>query len=103
MARSRMQPVKVALAEGQVTILDSGPEQGAKVVVDGAERLRPGQPVSSRQHLQGQPPRGCKSQRRPLTSQPAPQAPRTARSTQRGQSESVHPGHSFCGPSPPRC
>lgn len=41
-----MQPVKIALAEGEVTILDSGPAAGASVVVDGADRLRPGQPVS---------------------------------------------------------
>jgi len=41
-----MQPVKVALAEGQVTILDSGPAPGTSVVVDGADRLRPGQPVT---------------------------------------------------------
>ena len=41
-----MQPVKVALAEGQSTILDSGVEPGAKVVVDGADRLRPDQPVT---------------------------------------------------------
>jgi multidrug efflux system membrane fusion protein len=43
---STMQPVKVALAEGQVTILDSGPAPGADVVVDGADRLRPGQLVT---------------------------------------------------------
>jgi len=43
---ARMQPVKVALAEGQSTILDSGPEPGTRVVVDGADRLRPGQPVT---------------------------------------------------------
>ncbi|MGA7859806.1 MAG: efflux RND transporter periplasmic adaptor subunit [Terracidiphilus sp.] len=43
---STMQPVKVALAEGQVTILDSGPAPGANVVVDGADRLRPGQIVT---------------------------------------------------------
>ncbi len=43
---AKMQPVKVALAEGQSTILDSGPEPGAKVVVDGADRLRPGQQVA---------------------------------------------------------
>ena len=41
-----MQPVKVALAEGQVTILDSGLKPGQKVVVDGADRLRAGQPVT---------------------------------------------------------
>jgi multidrug efflux system membrane fusion protein len=40
-----IQPVKVALAEGQVTILDSGVQPGQKVVVDGADRLRPGQIV----------------------------------------------------------
>ncbi len=46
-------PVKVALAEGQVTILDSGPAAGTGVVVDGADRLRPGQIVTvaaARQH-----------------------------------------------------
>ncbi len=36
----KMEPVKIALAEGQVTILDSGPEAGTKIVVDGADRLR---------------------------------------------------------------
>ena len=43
---AQMQNIKVALAEGQQTILDSGPEPGAKIVVDGADRLRPGQPVT---------------------------------------------------------
>jgi multidrug efflux system membrane fusion protein len=42
---ARMQPVKVLLAEGQVTILDSGVEAGQSVVVDGADRLRDKQPV----------------------------------------------------------
>ncbi len=42
---ARIAPVKVALAEGQVTILDSGPAPGADVVVDGADRLRPAQVV----------------------------------------------------------
>jgi membrane fusion protein, multidrug efflux system len=37
---AKMQPVKVALAEGQSTILDSGPAPGTQVVVDGADRLR---------------------------------------------------------------
>jgi multidrug efflux system membrane fusion protein len=52
-ATSRIQPVKVALAEGQVTILDSGLTAGQNVVVDGADRLRPGQIVTAsvaRQH-----------------------------------------------------
>ncbi len=43
---ARIQPVKVGLTEGQLTILESGPEQGTNVVVDGAERLRPGQVVT---------------------------------------------------------
>lgn len=54
---AQMQPVTVGLAEGQVTILDSGPAPGAKVVIDGADRLRPGQPVSisaARQHKAAQ-------------------------------------------------
>ena len=42
---ARLQPVKVALTEGQVTILDSGLSAGQRVVVDGADRLRAGQPV----------------------------------------------------------
>jgi multidrug efflux system membrane fusion protein len=42
---ARMQLVKVALAEGQVTILESGLQPGQNVVVDGADRLRPGQIV----------------------------------------------------------
>ena len=43
---TRIQPVKVALAEGQSTILDSGVEPGQNVVVDGADRLRAGQIVT---------------------------------------------------------
>jgi len=42
---AKLQPVKIALAEGQVTILDSGLTPGQKVVVDGADRLRPNQLV----------------------------------------------------------
>jgi multidrug efflux system membrane fusion protein len=44
---SRIQTVKVALAEGQMTIVDSGLQAGQKVVVDGADRLRPGQIVTA--------------------------------------------------------
>jgi len=54
---ARIQPVKIALAEGQVTILDSGLEAGQPVVVDGADRLRAGQIVTintARQHGSGQ-------------------------------------------------
>ncbi len=45
-ATTRIQPVNVALAEGQVTILDSGLKAGENVVVDGADRLRNGQIVT---------------------------------------------------------
>jgi membrane fusion protein, multidrug efflux system len=41
------QTVKVALAEGQSTILDSGVKAGQNVVVDGADRLRNEQVVTS--------------------------------------------------------
>jgi multidrug efflux system membrane fusion protein len=41
------QPVKIALAEGQSTILDAGVRAGQNVVVDGADRLHAGQIVTS--------------------------------------------------------
>jgi multidrug efflux system membrane fusion protein len=44
---ARIQLVKVALAEGQVTILDSGLQPGQNIVVDGADRLKPGQNVTA--------------------------------------------------------
>ncbi|MGA3160413.1 MAG: efflux RND transporter periplasmic adaptor subunit [Terracidiphilus sp.] len=44
---ARIQRVKVALSEGQVTILDEGLQPGQTVVVDGADRLRPGQSVTA--------------------------------------------------------
>ena len=44
-ATARIQPVKVALAEGQLSILDSGLQAGQQVVVEGAARLRPAQIV----------------------------------------------------------
>jgi len=42
---AKIQPVKIALAQGQQTILDSGVTPGDKVVVDGADRLRQGAQV----------------------------------------------------------
>ncbi len=45
-ATARIQPVKIVLAEGQVTILDSGVQAGQNVVIDGADRLRAGQIVT---------------------------------------------------------
>jgi multidrug efflux system membrane fusion protein len=44
-ATARIQTVRVALAEGQVTVVDAGLTAGVRVVVDGADRLRPGQIV----------------------------------------------------------
>jgi multidrug efflux system membrane fusion protein len=44
-ATAKMQTVKIALAEGQTTILDSGVQKGQNVVVDGADRLKDGQAV----------------------------------------------------------
>jgi len=61
---AQMQNVKVALAEGQQTILDSGPEPGAKIVVDGADRLKPGQPVT----IAGGTPRAGQGSRQSLAS-----------------------------------
>lgn len=43
--KARIQLIKVALSEGQVTIVDGGVRTGDKVVVDGADRLRQGQVV----------------------------------------------------------
>ncbi len=56
---AKMQQVKIALAQGQLTILDGGVELGQKVVVDGTDRLRPGASVVI-------------SQIRPKTSQATP-------------------------------
>jgi multidrug efflux system membrane fusion protein len=51
---ARMQLVKIALAEGQVTILNSGVQAGQNIVVDGADRLSGGQSViASTAHSQG--------------------------------------------------
>lgn len=53
---AKMQLVKIALAQGQITILDSGVEPGQKVIIDGLDRLRTGSPVivsASHQHDAG--------------------------------------------------
>jgi len=50
---AKRQVVKVELAEGQVTILDSGVQPGQYVVVDGSDRLRPGQIVQASTGRQG--------------------------------------------------
>ena len=43
---ARLQPVKIALSEGQFTILYSGLKAGQNIVIDGADRLRNGQSVT---------------------------------------------------------
>jgi len=90
---AQMQQVKVALAEGQNTILDSGPAPGDKVVVDGADRLRPGQPVtvSSGRPRQGAgqgagQPVGSGTTQPPTAGQPA--AARQSHAGQSGQNPS---------------
>jgi multidrug efflux system membrane fusion protein len=50
---AQMQTVKIALAQGQVTIVDSGVTPGQKIVVDGADRLRPNAPVIVSQARRG--------------------------------------------------
>jgi multidrug efflux system membrane fusion protein len=49
---AKIQSVKIALAQGQLTILDGGVEAGQMVVVDGADRLRQGAPVVATQARQ---------------------------------------------------
>ncbi|HEV2485518.1 MAG TPA: efflux RND transporter periplasmic adaptor subunit [Terracidiphilus sp.] len=51
-ATAAIRPVKIALAQGQVTILDSGPSRGEVVVVDGADKLRQGAQVVASQARQ---------------------------------------------------
>jgi membrane fusion protein, multidrug efflux system len=43
---ARLQPVKIALSEGQYTILDAGLKPGQNVVIDGSDRLSNGQSVT---------------------------------------------------------
>jgi multidrug efflux system membrane fusion protein len=50
---AQIEPVKIALAQGQMTILDSGATAGQKIVVDGADRLRQGAQVTVSQARQG--------------------------------------------------
>ena len=52
---AKIQPIKVGLAQGQVSIIDSGVEAGQKVVVDGADRLRPNAQVEITQARRGGP------------------------------------------------
>jgi multidrug efflux system membrane fusion protein len=52
-ATTQMQPVKIAFAQGQATILDGGVTPGQKIVVDGADRLRQGSQVLVSQSRQG--------------------------------------------------
>ena len=72
---ARVQPVKVALTEGQFTILDNGPQPGQSVVVDGADRLRNGQTVIASAARQ---PGGTAAAPQPVSGDPVSAAPRKA-------------------------
>ncbi|MGA2536304.1 MAG: efflux RND transporter periplasmic adaptor subunit [Terracidiphilus sp.] len=94
---ARVQPIKVALAEGQFTILDSGVSPGDRVVVDGADRLRAGRAVTATQ-----------AQARPQPTQavvPLPGAPVAKQLTPAGQTSpapgSPAPGSTAPGRSQP--
>lgn len=69
---SRVQPVKVALAEGQTTILDSGVQPGQMVVIDGADRLRNGQSVIAAAQKQSAPAPASGTQNPPATGRQQP-------------------------------
>ena len=62
---AQMEPVKIALAQGQMTILDSGVTRGQKIVVDGADRLRQAAQVVVSQARQGGERRAAADRRRP--------------------------------------
>ncbi len=89
----KMAPVKIALAEGQFTILDSGPAANQKIVVDGADRLHqdakvivsaPKQRMSANNQASTQMPSQDDGRQTPGSTTPAPM---TA-----GQMENAHPG-----------
>ena len=50
---AKIQPIKVGLVQGQMNIVDSGVEEGQKVVIDGADRLRAGSQVMVSQPRRG--------------------------------------------------
>ena len=50
---AKIQPIKVGLVQGQMNIVDSGVEDGQKVVIDGADRLRAGSQVIVSQPRRG--------------------------------------------------
>jgi multidrug efflux system membrane fusion protein len=50
---AKIQPIKVGLIQGQMSIIDSGLDAGQKVVVDGADRLRAGSQVVVSQAKRG--------------------------------------------------
>lgn len=52
---AKIQPIQVELAQGQVSIIESGLEAGQKIVVDGADRLRPNAQVEISQARRGVP------------------------------------------------
>ena len=91
---AKMQQVKIALAEGQLTILDSGLQPGQQVVVDGADRLRPGQPViaSAAKQKGGQ---GAGQAVGQPSGQASGQTARQRQSAQEGAAVSLSPSRPF--------
>jgi len=87
---ARIQPVKIALAEGQVTIIDDGLKPEQSVVVDGADRLRAGQKVTtSVAHQRGQGSRGQGADQ-PGSSSPATPVAAAQPGTEAGAGQSQH-------------
>jgi len=94
-ATARIQPVKIALTEGQYAILDSGLDPGQQVVVDGADRLHNGQAITAT--LVRQAPAA-------LRRRPKLRPPSIHRSHQQGPVVSLSPSRPFIlARWPPRC
>ena len=88
---AKIEPVKVALAEGQVTIVDSGVERGQPVVVDGADRLRPGALVVASSGRQPAPASGQDSGQSPSTAAGPFAPPAAGASGTRGRGANPQP------------
>jgi membrane fusion protein, multidrug efflux system len=89
----KMVPVKVALAEGQYTILDKGPLPGADVVVDGADRLHDGAKVIASAQRKKTNADGDEDPTQPASAPSGGKAPGMAAPAPMtaGQMESAHP------------
>jgi membrane fusion protein, multidrug efflux system len=70
-------PVQVAATQGEITVIDRGVSPGAKVVVDGADRLRDGAKVelAMREPMASEPDTGRRGSRDKERSARQPGAP----------------------------